>query len=162
MVTIRSFEGMNPESALSKVVLPEPVPPEMMMFNLDIDAGTQKIGHIFRHAASFDKLVHRELFFQEFPDGDRRTIDGHRRNDRIHARAIRQAGIHHRAVGVDAPTQRKDDTVDQSQHFIVIFKHNRGFHQNAGFFDIDFLGAVHHDLGDKWVIQERLNGAKTD
>ena len=34
MVTIRSFSEMKLERVLSKVVLPEPVPPEMIMFNL--------------------------------------------------------------------------------------------------------------------------------
>jgi hypothetical protein len=34
MVTMRSSTGMNPDSTLRKVVLPVPVPPEMMMLAL--------------------------------------------------------------------------------------------------------------------------------
>ena len=30
---MRSSQGMNPDSTLSKVVLPDPVPPETMMFS---------------------------------------------------------------------------------------------------------------------------------
>ncbi len=35
MVTIRSVGGMNPESMLSSVVLPAPVPPEIRMLSRD-------------------------------------------------------------------------------------------------------------------------------
>jgi len=36
MVTIRSSDGMYWDSTLSMVVLPEPVPPEMIMLILEI------------------------------------------------------------------------------------------------------------------------------
>ena len=43
MVTMRSSLGMKPESTLSSVVLPEPVPPETTMFKRADDAGAQEL-----------------------------------------------------------------------------------------------------------------------
>ena len=42
MVTMRSCSGMKAESALSIVVLPEPVPPEMMRFTLETTEARRK------------------------------------------------------------------------------------------------------------------------
>ena len=43
MVTSRSSPGMKADSVFSSVVLPEPVPPEMMMFSRALIAPSRSI-----------------------------------------------------------------------------------------------------------------------
>ena len=46
MVIRRSFSEMNAESALSIVVLPEPVPPEMIVVTRALHRGGEQLGHL--------------------------------------------------------------------------------------------------------------------
>ena len=59
MVTMRSSFGMNDESTLSIVVLPEPVPPETRMFSASLDARAQEVDHLGRERAEADQVVDR-------------------------------------------------------------------------------------------------------
>ena len=46
MVTMRSSSGMNDESTLSVVVLPEPVPPEMTMLSRPRTQALEEVAHL--------------------------------------------------------------------------------------------------------------------
>ena len=92
MVTMRSSSGMKEESTLSSVVLPVPVPPETMMFSLASHAGVA--GARPSPASACRSSIRSstcERVSAELADGERRAVDGQRRDDRVDAGAVRQA-----------------------------------------------------------------------
>ena len=78
MVTRRSFSGMKADSALSIVVLPEPVPPEMIGRDARLHRRCQHLGHLRPHRADLDQLIEVERLLGEFADRDQRAIDADR------------------------------------------------------------------------------------
>ena len=79
MVTIRSSSGMNDEMTLSVVVLPEPVPPEMMMLRRPQHAGLEEVAHHRRERAERDQVGVGERVLRELSDGEHRAVEGDRR-----------------------------------------------------------------------------------
>ena len=126
MVTMRSRSEMNPESTLSKVVLPAPVPPETTMFSRAFTAyfSTSSICGVSARLAM--QVLCRERRSTEAADGEQRAIDGQRRNDDVHARAIRQARIHHGRRFVDPPAYRGDNLVDDVHQVGIVFEGHVG------------------------------------
>ena len=103
---------MKPESTLSSVVLPEPVPPETTMLSRARTAPLQHLQHLRRQRAMAQQVVGGQRSATEAADGEQRAVDGQRRNDDVDARAVEQARIHHRRRLVDAAADRGDDLVD--------------------------------------------------
>jgi hypothetical protein len=84
--------GDEPDSAFSVVVLPAPVPPETRMF---MRPSTHARG---RNAAGGpgpegDEVRHRVRVRGELPDREHRPVDRDRRDDRVDAGAVGQAGV---------------------------------------------------------------------
>src|SRR3712207_7759258 len=50
---------------------------------------------------------------------------------------------------VDAPSQRRDDALDDAAHVWLVTKAYGGFVYLAGALDIDLMRSVNHDLGDR-------------
>ena len=48
-------------------------------------------------------------------DGDARAVDGQRRDDRMEARAVGEAGVDHRRCAVEPQPERRDDALDEAQ-----------------------------------------------
>ena len=92
----------------------------------------------------------------ETADGERRTIQSQRRNDGIHARAVRQARIHHGRRFIDAPAYAADDAVDDLQQVPVVAKLDIDLFQDACALDVDQISPVHQDVGDGVVLEKRL------
>jgi len=84
------------------------------------DARAQELCHFRRHRAEADQVLDRQFLLGELADGDRWTIDGARRNDRIDARTIGEARVHHRPLAVDASPQRTNNAVDNFQHMLIV------------------------------------------
>ncbi len=57
MVMRRSLSEMKADSALSIVVLPEPVPPEMMVVTRALTAAAEQLRHLRAQRADVDELV---------------------------------------------------------------------------------------------------------
>ena len=94
---------MKTESALSSVVFPAPVPPEMMMFSRAFTAASSSIIMPGVSAPLLYQVGGHQLVRAEAADGKQRPVHGQRRDDRIHARAVAQPRIHHGVGLIDAP-----------------------------------------------------------
>ena len=55
-------------------------------------------------------------------------------------------------------TERRDDAVDDVHHVLVVAEGDVHLLDLAGALDVDLVGAVDHDLGDRRVRQQRLDG----
>ena len=103
MVTMRSSSGMNRDSALSMVVLPEPVPPEIRMVPLACTQAARNRSMPRRHRLVLQHLLLRDDVAAEAADAEARSVQRQRRNDGVDARAIGQARVHDGLSFVDAP-----------------------------------------------------------
>ena len=90
-----------------------------------------------------------------------RSIDGKRRNDRVHARAVcRRAST----IGDDSSTRRPTAETILSMtrmRWSVVFEHHLGFFQHAAALDVNLLCAVHQDVTDGWILEQGLERAET-
>ena len=78
----------------------------------------------------------------------RRAVDRDRIDDRIDARAVGQARVHHRRGFVDAPPQRRDDSLDDQAQLPVVAETLVRAFDLAVALDVDRVGPVDHDFGD--------------
>ena len=126
MVTIRSSSGMNDERMLSIVVLPEPVPPETTMFRR---AFTQASRNSTISGVAVPKRTRSSIVngvAENFRMVMHRPDQRQRRDDGVHAGAIGQAGVDHRARLVDAAADRRDDALDDLHHVLVVLERHVG------------------------------------
>ena len=99
--------GMNEESALSMVVLPEPVPPETRMFSRTCTQARKNSAS----SRVIDPMPIRSSIVETDQQGTsgRWASDnwGHeRRDDHVDTRAVREARVDHRRRFVDAAAER--------------------------------------------------------
>ena len=160
MVSRRSFSEMKADSALSIVVLPEPVPPEMMVVTRALHGRRQQLGHLRPDRADLDQLVQVERLLGEFADRDQRAVDGDRPHRDVDARAVEQARVAHRMRFVDAPADRRDDLVDDAQQVRLVLEAHAAGLEHAAALDIDAFVAVDQDVGDGRVLEQRLERAE--
>ena len=84
------------------------------------DARPQELEHLGRCRPEADQVVDRERFGGELPDGDDRPDERQRRDDGIDARAVGKPGVDARARFIDAPTERRDDPLDDPADVLVV------------------------------------------
>ena len=99
-------------------------------------------------------------FLRELPDRDDGPDERQRRDDRVDARAVGQAGVDPRARLVDAPSERGDDPVDDPQDMLVVQEVRVDPQDLAAALDVDLVRPVDHDLGDRVVVEERFQRAQ--
>ena len=92
MVSTRSRSGIEPESALSKVVLPAPVAPATSTFQPGPHHPVQEPLGVGVDA----ELAHRHDTRTEPADGDARAVDRERREDGVEPRAVGEPRVDHR------------------------------------------------------------------
>ncbi len=126
-----------------------------------LDARLQEVEHLRRRGPEADEVVHREGGGGELPDRDHGTDEGERRDDRVDAGAVGQAGVDPRARLVDAPSEGGDDPVDDPEHVLVVQEDAIDALDLPGPLDVDLVRAVDHDLGDRLVAKERLERPET-
>src|SRR5262249_42648808 len=147
-VMTRSSWSMKRVSVLSKVVLPEPVPPR----DHRVDAATadhlENLGAFRGDAVVSDELFQRQLVAPELADGQRRPVERQRRHDDVHARAVRQARVADRRGIVDPATYLADDALADVEQLVIVAEADSGLLNLAADLDVHGLGAVHHDVGD--------------
>ena len=149
MVTMRSSLGMNDESTLSVVVLPGAGAAGDEDVEAGLDRGAQELEHVRGRRAEPDQVVHGERAGRELADGDDGPDERQRRDDRVDAGAVGQAGVDHRGGLVDAAADRGDDAVDDPHHVVVVLEHDVGELKAAVALDVDLARAVDHDLRDR-------------
>ena len=93
----------------------------------------------------------------ELPDRQHRAVDRERRDDRVDAGAVGEAGVDHRRRLVDAPADRGHDLVDHLAEPGVGAEALVGAVELAAALDVDRVAAVDHHLGDGRVGEEALD-----
>ena len=111
---------MKLESVFSSVVLPEPVPPEMMMFSRafiapSISASISGVNALKRSRSSL--VRGREPNIRIVTD---RAVERQRGDDRVEPRAVGQPGVDHRRGLVDPAADPRDDPVDDLEQVLVV------------------------------------------
>ena len=80
----------------------------------------QKLGRLLGERPQPDEVFERERIAGELADGERRSAERERRDDRVDAAAVRQARVDHRRRLVDPPPDLRDDAVDDPQQVGVV------------------------------------------
>ena len=160
MVSSRSFSEMKADSALSMVVLPEPVPPEMISVTRAFTAAAKQFGHLRAQRADLDQLVQIERFFGELADRHQRSVDGDRPHRDVDARAVEQPRVAHRVRFIDPAADGGDDLVDDAQQMRLVLEAHAGRLQNPLPLDIDAFVAVDQDVVDRLILEQGLERAE--
>ena len=159
IVTIRSSFGIAVESALSSVVLPEPVPPEISMFSWAWMQRWRNSTVSVAERPELDHVVERQPLAAELADRDQRAAERERRDDGVDAAAVGQARVDHRRRLVDAAADLGDHLVDDPAQVRLVVEPDVGLGEPAGALDPDVVRAVDHDLGHGVVGEEPLERA---
>ena len=146
IVATRSSSGMNDERALSSVVLPLPVPPEMIMLirawmHAERNSIISGVSALLATRSSISKRPGAEA-----ADRQQRAVKGQRRNDRVDAAAVGQPGVDHRAGLVDPPADPAGDPLDDLEQVPLVVERHVDTLQPAVPLDVGRLGAVDHDV----------------
>ena len=131
IVTIRSRSSMKADMAFSRVVLPEPVPPEMRTLRRDADDRLQQLGDLDGDAADLDQPLHADRNPREFADREQRAVERQRRDDRVDAAAVGKTGVDHRRGFVDPAADRRDDLLDDPKQMLLILEPHRARLEHA-------------------------------
>ena len=111
---------------MSKVVFPAPVPPEIRIFR-----------RAFTQPCKSSSIAGVSVWFasrsSEFsgsrpkpPDRQAGPVHRKRRNDRVHARTVRQSGVHHGRGFVDAAPDGRNNAIDDAHQVRIVAKLNLG------------------------------------
>src|SRR5690606_38950797 len=100
-----------------------------------------------------DQFIRGQRMFWELSDADAYTGQRQGRNDHVDARSIRQASVNHRAAFIDAAAKRRDDSLDNTQHIVVVPEPDWGQVQLSATFDNDLVRPIDQNLGDRVVGQ---------
>ena len=92
----------------------------------------------------------------------RRAVQRQRRDDRVDAAAVGEAGVDHRAGLVDAPADLADDAVDDLPQVRVVAERTSASSSRPAALDVDAVEAVDQDVGDRRVLQQRLERAEAE
>ena len=132
----------------------------------DVEAGLdgrpEELEHVRGRGAEPDQVVHRERRGRELPDRDDGADERQRRDDRVDAGAVGEAGVDHRDGLVHAAADRGDDPIDDPHDVVVVLEHDVRQLELARALDVDLARAVDHDLGDGLVAEERLERPEAD
>ena len=120
------------------------------------DAVLDEIEHRLRDGAQVDEIRPLQPLGRKAPDREQRAVHRERRDDRVDARAVRQARVDHRRAVVDAPADRRHDAVDHAHQVLVVLEAGRDPLELAGPLDVDLLERVDQDVVDGRVAQQRL------
>ena len=118
--------------------------------------------HFGREALVVQQVFELERIGAESPNRDRRAVERQRRNDRVHAGAVGQAGVDHRADFVDAAADLRHDAVDDLHQVLVVAERDAGLFQVAAAFDVHVLRAVDHDFADRRLLQQHFERAEAE
>ena len=86
-------------------------------------------------------------------------VHRHRGDDRVDARAVGKARIHHGGRLVDAPARLRNDLLDDALQVGVVFELDRSLRQLPGALDVNQVGSRHQDVGDVGVLHQRFERA---
>jgi len=118
--------------------------------------GRQHLHHLRRNTLQLHQLIGGQRAGAKAADRERRAVEGQRRNDGVHTRAVRQTRIDHWRRLVHAAPHAGDDAVDDLQQMAVVAERSAHLLQQSAFFHKHVVLAVHQDVGDLGIAQQRL------
>src|SRR6266540_4034878 len=136
--------------------LPRARPPGHQHVQAPADTSVEQLHSLPGEGPERDQVIGPVRLGGELPDGQAGAVDREGRDDRVHARAVRQARVHVRRRLVDPATYPGHDLVDDPAELAVVVKLRTGPVDLAGALDVDGVPTVHHDFGDVGVAGERL------
>ena len=160
IVTMRSSSGIAADSALRSVVLPEPVPPEIRMFSSASTQRSQELDRLGGQRSEPDEVVEVEALLAELADREQRARERQRRDDRVDAGAVGQAGVDHRRRLVDAAADLADDLVDDPPQVRLVVEAERRLRTAGRRARSRCRRPVDHDLGDRVVGERAARAAR--
>ena len=149
---------MNDESTLSRVVLPEPVPPQTTMFRRAADAGASRSRR--SAAVSEPKPIrssHGQRVSRELSDGEDRPLTA---SGGMIAFTREPSGRRASTIGLASSQRRPSGATMRSMIRITWSSSSKTMSvssSTAVALDVDLVRAVDHDLGDGLVVEQRLN-----
>ena len=153
---------MNVESALSVVVLPDPVPPQTRMLARARTRAREEVEQRAGERAALHQLVRREAAAPEAPDRQDGAVERQRRDDDIDARAVGEPAVAERLGLVDAAAERREDPLDGVPEVALAREPHRRALDAAGALDPHRRRAAHHHLLDGGVGEQRLERAEAE
>ena len=151
---------MNAESALSVVVLPEPVPP------LTRTLQRARTASASRSRSGAGQVPLSTSSSEPKPRGRKRRIvrtdpsSASGGDHDVHPRAVRQARVAERLGLVDAAPERREDALDRVPQLVLAGEAHAGRLDPAAPLDPDRPGSVDHDLVDSGIGEQRLERAE--
>ena len=127
-----------------------------------LDRPFQQHHHLGREGLEVEQVFELQRIGAEAANRNARPVQGQRRNDGVDARAVRQAGVDHRADFVDAPADLRHDAVDDLHQVVVVAERDAGLFHLAAALDVDVLRAVDQDVADRRVLQQQLERAEAE
>ena len=94
-----------------------------------------------------DQVFQLQRLGTEAANRHRRAIQRQRRNDRVDAAAVGQAGVDHRAGFVDAAADQADDAVDDLPQVLVVAEANVRQLQPPATLDVNPVETVDQNVG---------------
>ena len=118
---------------------------------LQVHAVAKELEHVGGDRLVADQVLGLEAVGRKTANRKQRAVNRQGRNDRIDARAIRQARIHHRRAVVDTAADAADDAIDDAQKMLVVLERSRNGFELAAAFHINLFVRVHQYVADRLV-----------
>ncbi len=109
-------------------------------------------------SSSSNQIVHFEVAGVEFADRERHAGETARRDHRGHAAAIGQPRVQNGLRFGDIVAKTPSDILHGDHQGPLAERHSRHPLQEALFFDEHAVGTIHHDLADRIIENEVLDG----
>ena len=126
------------------------------------DAALEKLDRLGRERAEADHVSEVVAFLGELADRHEGPAQRERRDHRVDAAAVGQAGVHERRRLVDPPADLGDDLVDDPPQMRLVGEADGGLVQTALTLHPDVERSVDHDLGHALVGEKALERAVTE
>ncbi|CRI64972.1 hypothetical protein THIOKS12210017 [Thiocapsa sp. KS1] len=111
--------------------------------------------------AELDEPFHREPIDREASNRHHGAVECQRRDDGIHAGAVRQPSVDHGRGLVDPAPDTRDDTVDDGHEMTVVVEARTRQFQPTVALDIDLARPVDQDVRDRGIGQQTLQRTQT-
>ena len=153
---------MERDIAFSKVVLPEPVPPEIRMLSRERAAICSKRAIAPTNSVGVPSLSSVMALLWKLADRNRAAVEHERRQHDVDPAAVGEARIDHRARLVDAAADRGGDALSDADEMLGVAKAGAGLLELAVPLDKDRERAVDQYVGDVVVFEERFERSQPD
>ena len=126
------------------------------------DCCLQEVEHVLRHRIARDEVLRSEPIGAKAANRHAGAVERERRDDGVHARAVLQTRVHHRARFVDAAADRADDPLDDLHQVPIVLEDDVGLFELAFALHVDLIRPVDENVRDRRVAQQRLERAEAE